>query len=199
MASYNPNYVSGFWHDPQNVTFGQILQCTPSPAQANKGIREATPTSLTIEMDLNADNTVGAAGEIIRYQYLTNFQAITREAPACLSSRDPALVSFLLGDDPTTGNPRTVRVINNDLNILNANGQVAIFRYYDAAGMGTEVFPNCLTGTETSCAEISKIRRIDICLAVQTDEIDPSTQQPRSLIYSTSVQVRNHGLGPEGA
>jgi len=185
MASFNPNYASGMWHDLP--AFGSNVQCTPSAIQASKGIRQATPTSITIEMDLNGDRMAGNAGEIVRYNYevLPN-QAITRESPICFSPRSAA--PYFLGEDPTSGNPRTVRVINDILNITNGNGQVAIFRYYNAVGGGTELFP------DATPADIPNIRRIDICLAAETDEVDPSTQRPRSMIYSTSVLVRNHAF-----
>jgi prepilin-type N-terminal cleavage/methylation domain-containing protein len=182
MASYNPNYASGMWHDLP--AFGNLLQCTAAASQGPKGIREATPTAITIEMDLNSNNTAGDAGEIVRYDYLN--QSITRESPVCLSTRNAAMVSAFLGNSL---GPSSVRVINDVLNITNGNNQVAIFRYYDGVANGAELYP------DANPADIPNIRRIDVCLAVETQEVDPSTQQPRSLIYSTSVLVRNHALG----
>ena len=187
MVSYNPNYAPKIWHDLP--AFGGNVQCLPA-AQTPKGIREASPTSLTIEMDLNGNNTAGDPGEIIRYAYEILNQAITRETPVCMTTRDPNLVSYFLGDNPLNSNPRTVRIINNDLNITNGNGQIAIFRFYNAVGNGVELYPHITP------ADIANIRRIDICLAAETDEVDPSTQRPRSIIYSTSVLVRNQAFGP---
>jgi len=40
--------------------------------------------------------------------------------------------------------------------------------------------------------QIPNIRMIEITLAVQTDEIDPSTKQRRDMIYSTREVLRNH-------
>ncbi len=181
MASYNPNYAPGMWHDLPLP--GEVLQCA-SADQAGKGIREATPTAITILMDLNANNAAGDAGEIVRYQYAN--QAITREAPVCLNTRDNAMVSVFLGNSVS---PSSVRVINNDLNIINGKGQVAVFRYFNGVGNGAELYPG------DDPADIPNIRRIDVCLAVETAEVDPSTQRRRNLIYSTSVLVRNHALG----
>ncbi len=62
----------------------------------------------------------------------------------------------------------------------------AIFRYYDSTG--TELYP------DTTPANIPNIRRIDITLAVETEEVDPSTNAARQMIYSTSVLVRNHAI-----
>lgn len=41
---------------------------------------------------------------------------------------------------------------------------------------------------------IPNIRRVDITLGVETDEVDPNTQQGRRMIYSSSVIVRNHSI-----
>ncbi len=41
---------------------------------------------------------------------------------------------------------------------------------------------------------IPDIRRIDITLAVETDEVDPSTKARKQMTYMTSVAVRNHAL-----
>jgi hypothetical protein len=78
-------------------------------------------------------------------------------------------------------------VINNDLNL-------AVFRYYNGIGQGTELAINCSAGNEPSCTDIPNIRRIDITLAVETDEVDPASKRRKQMIYSTSVLVRNHGL-----
>ena len=81
---------------------------------------------------------------------------------------------------------KTVNVVNTAANILNGANVPAVFRYYDSAGL--ELYP------DTTPANISNIRRIDITLAVQTEERDPSTNAFRQMIYSTSVLVRNHAI-----
>lgn len=188
MASYNPNYIPDIWHDLPAM--GAIVECRPSGNQAHKGIREATPTSITIEMDLNENNRVGDPNhsEIVRYNYDLDDQFITRETANCGNTRSPGAAFPFLGDDPKKNRPRTVRVINNTLGIGNGHGAPATLRYYDARSPTHELYP----GEDSNV--IPDIRRVDITLAVETDEVDPSTKARRRMIYSTSVFVRNHAL-----
>jgi len=81
-----------------------------------------------------------------------------------------------------------VNVINGPAGINNGDSTPvpAIFRYYNSSG--NELFPS------TTPADIPNIRRINITLAVETEEADPSTQRRRQMNYSTSVLVRNHGI-----
>jgi hypothetical protein len=179
MASYNPLSASGMWLDPANCF-------SASANQAYRGIQEATANAITIEMDItdtactggNGDGAIGDCNEIIRYNYDTVDQYITRQTrrspPGSCSS---AANQPFLGD--TAANPRSVRVINNTLNI-------SLFRYYDQTG--AEILPAALP------AGIPNIRRIDITIAVQTEDIDASTGQRRTMVYSTSVIPRNHAL-----
>jgi prepilin-type N-terminal cleavage/methylation domain-containing protein len=203
MASYNPNVFGGFWHN-LNEALGSAtpVSCAASGDQTFKGIREATATRLVLEMDNNENRQVGdAAGEIVVYEYNPGKQYITREVPVCGAPRLLANAQSFLGEDQVTGLPRAVRVINNNLenparNIVNGAGAVAVFRYYDGIAdssnplkfFGTEVYPG------TNQAVIPNIRRIDIILAVETDEMDPSTKARKQMTYSSSVLVRNHAL-----
>ncbi|HON99227.1 MAG TPA: prepilin-type N-terminal cleavage/methylation domain-containing protein [Syntrophales bacterium] len=167
MASYNPTAATGLWRSP--------TACTAAATnQEYKGIQEATTTTIAVEMDLNDDGVLTGANEIIRYRYDTANSYVTRETNC--GGQQP-----FLGDDPASGRPRTVLVINNALNI-------PVFRYFD--GQGTEIFP-----TAADQSMIPNIRRIDITLAVETEEVDPTTNQRRRLIYSTSALVRNHAIG----
>lgn len=181
MASFNPNFVTGIWRNPPTIS----SPCTGvSSNQGWKGIQEATPTSLTVEMDIGESGSVGDnSNEIIRYAYDTANQLITRNTNC--GGGQP-----FLGANPATAAPgtRTVRVVNNTLGINNGAGTPAIFRYYNALNPATELYPG------TNPTQIPDIRRIDITLAVETDEIDPSTQQRRQMIYSTSVILRNHAI-----
>jgi hypothetical protein len=193
MASYNPNFMPTIWHDLPPM--GSTVQCTGSLNQANKGIREATPTAITVEMDVSESSQVGdMGGEIVRYEYFTramnpvNNQYITRETTRCGSPRDARAALPFLGAGQGTGKPRNVRVINDDLNIVNGQQAPAVFRYYNAIGPGVELFP------DTNPAAIPNIRRIDITLAVETDEVDPASKTRKRMIYSTSVLVRNHAF-----
>jgi prepilin-type N-terminal cleavage/methylation domain-containing protein len=188
MASYNPHYMPNIWHD---LPFpGSLVQCQGSGNQAYKGIREATPTAITVEMDVGESNLVGdERGEIIRYAYDPDNQYLTRETANCDQTRNASAAAPFLGDNPNVipRRPRTVRVINQTLGIQNGQNVPAVFRYFDARHPATELFP-----TLADPSPIPKIRRIDITLAVETDEVDPASKRRRQMIYSTSVLVRNH-------
>jgi prepilin-type N-terminal cleavage/methylation domain-containing protein len=178
MASYNPFLASGIWLQGD---------CTISGNQTYKGIQEAKPTSITVEMDIGSDgfgngSIAGAdQNEVIRYAYDAAKQYITR-------STNCGTAQPFLGADAATAaaGTRTVKANNSAAGIKNGAGVVAIFRYYDSSG--TELYP------DTTPANIPNIRRVDITLAVETEEKDPSTNQPRQMIYSTSVLVRNHAV-----
>jgi prepilin-type N-terminal cleavage/methylation domain-containing protein len=187
MASYNPNATRGNWLLASDCS-------TVSPNLDYKGIQEATANTLTVEMDINADCTVDNdpicmrnytgnlnPNEVIRYNYDPDDTAnlyITRRVNCGPS--DP-----FLGDTVASGHPRTVRVINNTAGT--GNMPIPVFRYYD--GTGAEIFPT--TADQTS---IPAIRRIAITLAVETENVDPNTNERRRLIYSTSVIPRNHAI-----
>lgn len=171
MASYNSNFVTGIWRDgPAGTCGGQALN------QSYKGIQEATTNSITVEMDINENSTLGDANETIRYVYnpAVGQERITRETN-CGGGAQP-----FLGDVQGTQG-RSVRVINNTL-IPN----IPMFRYFN--GMGVEIPAGSLP------AGIPNIRRIEITLAVQTEDVDPNTGQRRTMIYSTSVIPRNHAI-----
>lgn len=164
MASYNPTFGSGIWRDPGNCG-------NASANQTYKGIQVATANSITVEMDIGMSGGVGDnPNEVIAYVYDTANQQITR-AVDC-----GAAISYL-GDVP--GNPRSVRVINNTLNI-------PVFRYFD--GLGNPI------AAPVPAASMPNIRRIEITLAVDTADVAPDTNQRRSMIYSTSVVPRNHAI-----
>jgi prepilin-type N-terminal cleavage/methylation domain-containing protein len=177
MASYNPNFMlAGFWKNPPTTP---PACTTTSVNQVYKGLQEATPASITVEMDIGESGNIGDNNnEIIRYSFAN--QSIFRNTN-CQGD-----VSFL-GDNPAMpAGTRTVKVINDTLGINNGKGNPAIFRYYDAKTPATELYP------DTNPNDIPNIRRIDITLAVETEEVDPSSQQTKKMIYSTSVLVRNH-------
>jgi len=167
MASYDPKRQEPWVN---NTCSG------PSGAKPNKGIQEATANSITIQMDINDDGEIintnnqppsvaVDTNEIIRYNYVSNLY-ITRSVN-CTTAQ-----AFLGAAD---AEDRAVRVINAQLNL-------PLFRYFD--GQGNEL--------ASPVAIISRIRRILITLAVETENIDPSTGQRRRLVYSTSAIVRNH-------
>jgi prepilin-type N-terminal cleavage/methylation domain-containing protein len=179
MASYNPNFAPGqIWRNPPTVS----ATCTgASSNQGWKGIQEATPTSITVEMDIGESSSIGDnTNEIIRYVYDEANRYITR------STNCGAAQPFLGAGSGAAAGTKTVNVINSTAGINNGAGNRAIFRYYDSSGI--ELSP------DTNPANIPDIRRIDITLAVETEEVDPSTGSRRPMIYSTSVLVRNHAI-----
>lgn len=173
MVSYNPTFATNLWVNPTGA-------CSIVAAnQAYRGIQEATANSIVVEMDISGSSgdgngALGEANEIIRYEYDTNNLCITR-ATKCAGGQP------FLGD--TVTGQRTVRVINNTLGI-------PVFRYYD--GAGTEIV---VGGSSNDLpARIPDIRRIEIVLAVETENADANTGQRQRLIYSTSVIPRNHAI-----
>ena len=173
MASYDMALNRGIWVDPATCVAG-----TP----AARGIREATSGTLAVEMDIDDSGVVGdSPNEIIRYAYLSGDTdlRITRGTVRCPGPTTGGAQPFLGAPEGGTDS-RTVRVINQTVN-------VPVFRYYD--GAGTEIFPTA--GDQTS---VPNIRRIDITLAAETEDIDPGTQQRRRMIYGTSVIPKNHGI-----
>jgi len=164
MASFNANFTANLWRDPANCA-------AISGNQAYKGIQLATANSLTLEMDLNENGIIGdIPNEVVAYVYDIPNQRITRSANC------GGATSFL-GNIP--GNPRSERVINNTL-------AIPVFRYFN--GLGVEIPAANLPG------ETANIRRIQITLAVETEDVDPNSNQRRRMTYSTSVIPRNHAI-----
>jgi len=184
MASYNPNFGTGIWVRGPSAP-ADPNDCIVPGNQTYKGIQEARATSITVEMDIGENGSIGDPdqNEVIRYAYDAANQYITRS-----TNCGPA--QPFLGGDPATAvaGTRTVKAINSAAEIKNGPGEdvVAIFRYYDSNG--NELYPG------KDATQIASIRRIDITLAVETEERDPSTNQYRQMTYSTSVLVRNHAL-----
>jgi hypothetical protein len=71
--------------------------------------------------------------------------------------------------------------------VINETLNLPLFRYFD--GAGAELFPTA--GDQSS---VPNIRRINITIAVETADIDPTSGQRRRLIYGTSVIPKNHGI-----
>jgi len=167
MASYNPSFSEGLWTEGSSSTAATCQGLSAN--QEYKGIQNATATSLSVQMDIDASSVIrDTSNEIIQYNYDTNNQYITRRTNC--GTPQPFLGA-------QTGNARDVRVANQSTGI-------PLFRYYD--GDGTEIPVSQLPG------DIPDIRRIEITIVVDTEEIDPTLGQRRRMIYSTSVVPRNH-------
>ncbi len=163
MASFNPNFVTGIWREPAGCN-------NPSVNQAYKGIQAAGANTITVEMDIQESSAIGDnANEVITYIYDPAPDQRIRRSTNCGPAQP------FLGNTP--GNPRSVRVINDTLNI-------PVFRYFD--GLGAEIPAASLP------VRIPDIRRIEIALAVETEDVVPNTQVRRRMIYSSSVIPRNH-------
>jgi prepilin-type N-terminal cleavage/methylation domain-containing protein len=164
MASFNPNFATGIWRNGPAGTCGGLAVNQPY-----KGIQEATANSITVEMDLDGNSTLGDANETVRYVYDLANQRVTREINCGGGAQ-----SFL-GD--VLGNPRSVQVVNNTAGI-------PMFRYFDGNGTQIASLP----------AGIPNIRRIEITLVVDTQDPDPNSHLRRRMIYATSVIPRNHAF-----
>lgn len=163
-------------YDPQQREPWLNMNCSGVLRTAARGIPEATANAITVQMDISDDGEImnflnnQASGnavddnEVIRYVYDETNSFVSR-ATNCTTQE-------FLGS--ANANHRTVRVINNELNL-------DMFRYFD--GQGNEL---------AAPVNIPNIRRILITLAVETENIDPTTGQRRRLVYSTSAIVRNH-------
>ncbi len=191
MASYNPTFQDGMWVDPNGCA-------KISSHQSCKGIQLASPAALAVEMDISENSRIYLKGvsagadcenpekdcnEIIIYRYVPEDQYISR-AVNCGSAMP------FLGARPSSGQPRSVRVINDELKIHNGMDRPAVFRYFDGRNPPGELFP------DENPADLGNIRRIEITLGVETDEPESGPEPPRRLIYSTSVIPRNHALSP---
>ena len=166
MASFNPNFVPGIWRETGTCN-------NPSASQAFRGIQVATPNAITVEMDIDENGVVGNPNEVIAYVYDIPNRRITR------STNCGGAQPFLGETVGTAG--RSVRIINGEAAV-----NLPVFRYFD--GLGVEIPAANLPGA------IPNIRRIEIALAVETEYIDPATQQPQRVVYTNGVILRNHAF-----
>lgn len=167
MASFNPNFVPGLWRETATCN-------NPSVNQAFRGIQVATPTSITIQMDINENGVVGDANEVIAYAYDFANRRITR------STNCGGAQPFLGEVAGTAG--RSVRVINGEPAV-----NLPVFRYFD--GQGADI-------TAAMPGATPNIRRVEIMLAVETENVDPSNQQRQRMVYANGVALRNHAFAP---
>ena len=170
MASYSIYADDNIWVDP--------VTCNHPQNPTYRGIRNATASTLTIEMDIDDLGSIGGGNEVIAYEYLPAELRITRKTISCPGLTTAGAQPFL-GPSATDPDSGGVKVINGSLN-------VPLFRYYD--GQGDEIDPGA------DLTVIPNIRRIAITIAAETKDADPATRQKRTLIYGTSVIPKNHGI-----
>jgi len=177
MASYNPqNAVATWTGNIQGNCSSKNIALTP----AYKGIQIANTTTIAIAMDLDGlaatGGTIGNANnEYIVYSY-NGANTITRTVNC-----DPAEPAILGGNAP-------------DSNVRNAAAGVSLFRYFDRNN--AEITNTVINSPASLVNGIPAIRRVLITIVADTAERDLNTNQPRRMIYSTNVIVRNHAISP---
>lgn len=167
MASYNPRNTATTWGTiPACASMGLV-----TPVTALKGIQLANRNSIIAAMDLNSSAVIGdASNEYLMYSY--DGTSTIRRNVSCG------------GNDAILGGTGT------STNVRNAAAGLFLFRYFDR-------LDNDITAAvEASQAQIANIRRILITIVADTEQTDQGMQQPRRMIYSTTVIVRNHVLSP---
>jgi len=185
MASYNPNSLANIWVDHTSVSCASL-------ASANlnfRGIREATASVITIEMDVNDNGTLlplnNNPNEIIRYVYDPANRYIRR-------STNCGNAFAFLGDTNANQDSKTVLVVN-DLNnnvLFPDTGDIPVFRYFN--GAGTDISANVVANPTDLTVGIPAIRRVQITLVADTADADVGSGVRRRIVYSTSVIPRNH-------
>ncbi len=194
MASYKPNTIadSSLWANVNLTGQGCSVGAPPSTNPTSKGIVEATANSITVEADTNQDSTIAGPNEpneVIRYVYVnTNGQQYITRCSCCDNNMGGMAGS---GGLPFLGNTIASGPAQQTVHVINGNLNLNVFRYFD--GTGTDITASVIA---SPALNIPNIRRIDITLAVETATIDPSTGQPRRMIYSTSVDPVNHSIVP---
>jgi len=167
MASYNPRNAAATW--------GTIPACAQmglgAPVTALKGIQRANRNTIIAAMDLNNTGVIGdGSNEYLMYSY-DGVSTISRNV-SC------------------GGNQAILGGTGTGTNVRNAASGLFLFRYFDR-------LDNDITAAvEASQSQIANIRRILITVVADTEQNDPNSQQPRRMIYSTNVIVRNHALSP---
>ncbi len=169
MVSYNMRSEPLIWAGNGTAALPGIPTCWVNPIiNVNKGIQIANANTLVFAMDLDSDGQFTSNNEYIRYSY--NGADTLSRATNCAAPQN-----ILGGTAPFT-------------NVRNFTEGVLMFRYFSATGeMGG------LTGVPM---DIRAIRRILITIATETEQPDSNTHQPKRMVYSTNVIVRNHVLSP---
>ncbi|GEM_PF-122294 len=196
MASYNPtrNSLGNTWSTiPNNCA---SLASPPigfaAPVVANKGIQIANGNGLLVAMDLSGDGAIGCScgsccgppntcsttlpgnGGIGTCAGLNEYIAYSYDG-----------VNTINRNVSCGGNSAILGGAAPGSNISNAAAGFNLFRYFD--GNDNEL---------VAPVNIPAIRRILITIVADTAQNDLNTGQPRRMIYSTNVIVRNHAPSP---
>ena len=171
MASFNTLYELNLWAG-NGLDLPGIPTCwnVSDITNAHKGIQRATANELVFAMDLDGDGEFTSDNEYIRYHYDDATKKLSRAAmtdEACGEAQD------ILGGDGFT-------------NIMEGNGGVPMFRYFSAT--------NEMGGASGNSMDIRAIRRILITIVSETASKDSNTGNPKRMVHSTNVIVRNHVL-----
>lgn len=142
------------------------VNCTAAGVSNNKGIQDATDISISIEMDANDSQVINDFANEIITYAYDSGTHSITRAVNCVAPTQPFIGGTI------------VRIVNDD----SVNPVVPVFRYFD--------FNNNPT------ANIPDIRAIEITLVAETEHVDPMTNNPRRIVYSTRVIPRNHGANP---
>jgi prepilin-type N-terminal cleavage/methylation domain-containing protein len=172
MASYNPNHNITNWNTVPACASMAGWGGSAVPVTANRGIQVADANNILIAMDLDGNATIGdqpatSPNEYIMYSYDAVNADITRNV-SCGGN------SVILGGAAPGSNVR---------NTVGGVTIVPLFQYYDNT--------NTLMPAPIN---IPAIRRILITIIADTADIDLNTKQPKRMVYSTSVIVRNHAF-----
>lgn len=171
MASYNLRSEPLIWQGNGSVAMPGIPTCAAWGVNAItntfKGIQVANANTLVFAMDLDSDGKLSSDNEYIRYSY-DGVNTLTR-ATSCGVAQD------ILGGSAPFSNVRNAAAVA---------GGIPMFRYFSA------------TAELAAPISIPAIRRILITIATETEQIDSNTKQPKRMVYSTNVIVRNHVLSP---
>lgn len=169
MASYNPSSSDLQW---LNIPACWGIAVPNVPPLFQKGILAANANTLAFAMDLDGDRQFSSNNEYIRYSYdgATTLTRATASGAAC------GIPQHILGGNAPFSRVRNAAAIA---------GGIPMFRYFDAAGNELPAPIN-----------IPAIRRILITIATETEHLDSNTKQPKRMVYSTNVIVRNHVLSP---
>lgn len=169
MASLSRTALMATWSDFTALPVGCV-----APVPANKGIQVATPTTLAVAMDLGPLVSAGPPpvylarkiGDASNEYIVYSYDGVD----TINRSVDCGPATAILGGTAPDSNVRNTVAI-------------PLFQYFDRNDLPLPAPVN-----------IPLIRRIKITIVSETAQDDINTGQPRTMIHSTDVIVRNHAI-----